>query len=143
MQTFEARQVSITIGRSAAEVYAFVADPQNLPRWAQGLSGSIREVAGEWIAASPMGEVKVRFTPRNTLGALDHDVELPDGTVVSNPLRVVQNGDGSELTFTLFKRPPMTDEEFVRDAAAVARDLSALRAILEAEEPGPARQSLI
>jgi uncharacterized protein YndB with AHSA1/START domain len=132
MATFAPRHISITIRRPPDDVYAFVVNPANLPRWAKGLSGSIREIDGEWVADSPMGKVKVRFAPRNPFGVLDHDVVLESGITVRNPLRVVANGDGSELTFTLFRRPEMTDEEFTADAGAVARDLEALKALLEA-----------
>jgi hypothetical protein len=132
MATFTSRHISITLRRLPDEVYAFVVNPENLPRWAKGLSGSIREIDGEWVADSPMGKVKVRFAPRNSFGVLDHDVVLESGITVRNPLRVVANGDGSELTFTLFKRPGMTEEEFTADAGAVARDLEALKALLEA-----------
>ena len=36
----ETRHVTTIIDRPAAEVYDFVRDPQNLPRWAAGLGGS-------------------------------------------------------------------------------------------------------
>jgi uncharacterized protein YndB with AHSA1/START domain len=132
MVTFASRHISIAIRRPPDDVYAFVVNPENLPRWAKGLSGSIREIDGEWVADSPMGKVKVRFAPRNPFGVLDHDVVLESGITVRNPMRVVANGDGSELSFTLFKRPEMTEAEFTADAGAVARDLAALKALLEA-----------
>ena len=62
---------------------------------------------------------------------LDHDVTMPDGEVVHNPLRVLRNDDGSEVVFTVYQRPGMTDEQFEQDAAAVAADLERLRALLE------------
>lgn len=129
--TFPALHLTVSIGRPPGEVYAFASDPRNLPRWARGLSGAIAQVGGEWIADSPMGPVKVRFAPPNALGVLDHDVVLPDGTTVRNPMRVVANGAGSELSFTLFRRPGTTDEALAADAAAVERDLRALKALLE------------
>lgn len=127
----EVRHISITIDCSPAEVYAFAANPQNLPRWASGLSDAIECVDGEWVADSPMGKVKVRFAEANTLGVLDHDVILESGASVHNPMRVVANGTGSEVIFTLFRRPEMSDEEFVADAGAIARDLATLERILK------------
>jgi len=125
------RHISIAIPRSPADVYEFAAEPANLPRWAAGLaSGLTPRADGAWVAASPMGEVVVRFAPRNSLGVLDHDVTLPTGETVTNPLRVVPNSDVAEVVFTLFQRTGMTDDELARDEAAVRRDLEALRAIL-------------
>lgn len=127
----DVRHLTVTIRRPPGEVYRFVADPANLPRWAAGLSGSIAQVGGEWIAASPLGPVKVRFAAPNDLGVLDHEVVLASGEVFRNPLRVVPNGDGSEVTFTLFRWPGTTDAAHAADAGAVERDLQALKALLE------------
>lgn len=126
-----ARHVSIAIARAPTDVYAFACEPANLPQWAAGLAGGIAEVDGAWIADSPMGKVTVRFVPRNAHGVLDHEVVLPSGTVVYNPLRVVPNDAGSEVVFTLFRRPDASDDDFAADADAVARDLAALKALLE------------
>jgi hypothetical protein len=124
--------VSVAIERSAADVYAFASDPANLPQWAAGLSGSIEQVGGEWIAQSPMGEVKVVLAEPNTFGVLDHDVTLPSGEVVRNAMRVLPNDDGSEVIFTLYHRPAMSEEDFRADAATVHDDLLRLKALLEA-----------
>jgi hypothetical protein len=52
--------------------------------------------------------------------------------VCYNPLRIVANGMGSEVTFTIYRLPGMSDEAYTADAAAVARDLATLKALLEA-----------
>jgi len=126
-----ARHISVSIDRPAAAVYEFASNPENLPKWATGLSGSIARIDGEWIAESPMGRVKIRFVERNGLGVLDHQVTLPSGVTVANPMRVVPNGEGSEVIFTLFRRPEMSDAQFDGDARWVEKDLAALKAVLE------------
>lgn len=127
------KHISVSIKRSPAEVYAFAGNPENLPSWAKGLSGSIKRVDGDWVADSPMGPVKVRFVANNDLGVLDHEVILPSGERVTNPMRVMANGGGgSELVFTLFRGPDMSDAAWIADAEAVERDLHALKALLEA-----------
>lgn len=124
--------LGVSIDRPPADVYAFVVDPRNLPRWASGLGGSIEEVGGEWIATSPAGKVKVRFVERNALGVLDHHVTLESGQTVYVPMRVLARGAGSELVFTLFRLPGTSDEAFSADARTVERDLAALKRLLEA-----------
>ena len=132
MQTLlEARHVSVSIQRSPQDVYAFASNIENLPRWATGLGSTIRKVGGDWIAQGPMGPVKVRFTAPNELGVLDHDVVLPSGETIHNPMRVVPNGTGSQVTFTLFRQPDVPQEQLQRDADWVEKDLRALKAILE------------
>lgn len=125
------RHLSIDIKQPPSRVYDFVADPENLPKWAGGLSSSIRKSGEVWLADSPMGAVKVRFAPKNEFGVVDHDVELPDGALVHNPLRVLPNGEGSEVVFTLFQRTGVTSEEFERDAGLVRKDLEKLKSLLE------------
>jgi hypothetical protein len=129
---FPSKHISVTIERVAAEVYAFVSDPRNLPQWAAGLSGSIEQVNGEWIADSPMGAVKVALADPNEFGILDHDVTLPSGETVRNPMRVVGNDAGSDVVFTLFRRPGMSEADFEADAATVHDDLLRLKGLLEA-----------
>jgi uncharacterized protein YndB with AHSA1/START domain len=128
----DVRHVSITIARPPAEVYAFASDPRNLPRWAAGLARSeVRPDGEDWIADAPFGKVRVRFVERNALGVLDHDVTMPSGEVVHNPMRVLPNGPDSEFVFTVIRRPGVPEEEFARDAAAVAQDLKTLKDLLE------------
>ena len=127
----ESRHLSVSIDRPAGEVYDYAADPRHLPEWAAGLAGGIHLDAGEWVADSPMGRVVVRFVPRNELGVLDHDVTLPSGTTVRNPLRVLPDGEGCEIVFTLRRQPAMTDAEFAADAAAVTADLATLKRLVE------------
>lgn len=125
------RHVSVSIRRSPEEVYAFASNVENLPRWASGLGGSIRNVDGEWVTEGPMGTIKVRFAEPNDLGVLDHDVVLPSGESVHNPMRVVPNGTGSEVSFTLLRPPDATEEQFERDAEWVEKDLRTLKELLE------------
>jgi hypothetical protein len=133
--TMEVRHVSVSIERAPDDVYRFASDPQNLARWATGLAGSIRNVGGEWVVeGGPLGRVAVRFTEPNALGVLDHDVELASDVTVHNPLRVIPNGTGSEIVFSLFRRPGTSAEAFEEDAQAVEKDLRILKGILEGGE---------
>lgn len=125
------RHISVSIACSPGEVYAFASNPENLPKWATGLGGSIKNVDGEWTADSPMGKIKIRFAERNKFGVLDHDVIVESGERVHNPMRVVPRGDGSEVVFTLFRRPEMSDEKFLEDARWVEKDLKILKDLLE------------
>jgi uncharacterized membrane protein len=128
--TFFTRHISVSINCPADRVYRFVSEPKNLPKWAAGLSGSIRKVGRDWIAESPMGRVRIKFAAKNRFGILDHGVTLQSGEKFYNPMRVFPNNDGSEVVFTLYRRPGMTERMFAGDAQAVARDLKTLKALL-------------
>jgi hypothetical protein len=129
--TYIAKHISISINRSAAQVYEFASNLENLPKWAAGLSGSIKRVNEDWVAEAPMGSVKVKFAEENQFGVLDHRVTLPTGITVYNPMRVFPNNDGSELVFTLYRRPDVSDQEFAEDAKSVEQDLAKLKTLVE------------
>ncbi|KXO89505.1 polyketide cyclase [Tsukamurella pseudospumae] len=125
----ESRHISVVIERPAADVYAFAREPENLVSWAAGLATGVRRDGDDLLTDSPMGEVRVRFAPDNPFGVLDHDVTLPDGTVVNNPLRVLTHPDGAEVLFTV-RRLGASDADFDRDCAMVLADLERLRGLL-------------
>ena len=77
-----------------------------------------------------MGKVTVRFVGTNDHGVLDHEVTLPSGTRVHNPMRVLPHPDGAEVVFTVRQIDP-TDDEFDRDTRMVEEDLARLAALLE------------
>jgi len=135
MTTLPARIVHRSIDRDWRAVYAFAATPENMPLWASGLASGLKRDGDDWIAdGGPIGNVRVRFAPANDLGVIDHTVTLPDGRVVENALRVMPNGDGAEVMFTLLRQPDMDDAAFESDAAHVARDLKMLAKLMEDRE---------
>lgn len=132
MPVMEARIIHIGIERDWRDVYAFAAKPENMPLWASGLAAGLEPDGDEWVAHGALGNVRVRFTPRNDLGVLDHLVTLEAGVQVHNAMRVVPNGSGAEVMFTLLRQPGMSKEQFDSDAEWVQKDLNALKAQLEA-----------
>lgn len=130
--TVPSRTLTIRIERPLQEVYDFASVPENFARWAAGLGKLTERVGDRWRAETPQGPVQVRFTAPNPFGVLDHYVTLTAGTEIAVPTRVIANGDGTELLFTVFRLPGMSDAQFADDTAAVERDLQTLKALLEA-----------
>ena len=124
----------MSIDQPAAIVYEYLAEPSNFPRWSEFLT-SIRPERGDWIAGTPHGEVRIRFVERNQFGIVDHYVTTPTGASVYVPLRVVANGRGAEVLFTVFRLGDMTDEHFEADVGLVEKDLNNLRRVLEQQKP--------
>jgi hypothetical protein len=128
------RHIAEHIDRPVAPVYAYASDPRNIPEWAPGLGTAVEQVGDQWFVTTPDGaRIEMIPTPANVYGVLDHDVVLPgDAGRLHNPMRVIVDGDGSEVVFAHRRQPGMTDEEYEADVAAVAADLARLKRIMEA-----------
>ena len=126
------RTISVGIDRDWRAVYEFLSVPPNFPRWASGLGANLEAAGDEWLASGPDGPIRIRFAPPNPFGVVDHVVVATSGAQTLNPMRVMPNGTGCEVSFTLFQAPGMSDERFAGDAAWVARDLQTLKSLLEA-----------
>ncbi|MGG7451754.1 SRPBCC family protein [Plantibacter auratus] len=126
--------MSRVISASPDAVYEYASDIDNLPRWAAGLAQAevVRE-GDSLFVESPMGRVEVRFVERNRFGVLDHDVTLPSGTVVTNPVRVLAHPEGAEVVFTV-RQIELDDDAFARDVAMVTADLERLDRRLTGQE---------
>lgn len=131
MSTMPAKIVHVSIDRHWQEVYGFAGRPENMPQWASGLASGLEQDGEDWVAKGVLGTVRVSFTPRNDFGVIDHRVTVESGLQAYNALRVVPNGEGCEVMFTLLKLPGMTDEQFAADAAHVLKDLNTLKALME------------
>jgi len=127
----QSRHLSETIGRSAADVYEFVSDPANVPRWAEGLATVVENIEGRWLLGTGGDRASVVFAERNTFGVVDHEVTLPSGEVVYVPMRVIRNGDGCDVVLTVRRQPGMPDADFDRDSGLVQADLGRLKRVLE------------
>jgi len=73
----------------------------------------------------------VRFVEPNSLGVLDHEVTVASGMIVLNSMRVLPNGDGSELVMVVFQSPGVSTAQFDRDVRAVTDDLARLKPAVE------------
>jgi|SRR5579875_3150255 len=123
--------LSISISSKPNEVYNFILNLENLPKWAPSFCQSIRKSEDVWFVETPDGRVEIRFVERNELGVLDHYVRLTTGQEILNPMRVIPNGSGSEVMFSLFQLPTASDEKFAEDTRLVEKDLRTLKMVLE------------
>jgi hypothetical protein len=125
------KTLSLSIDAPLKKAYDYISDAANLPAWAPGFFLSVERVEGKWVAKTTVGPVGIRFADRNPFGILDHYVTVESGPETANPMRLIPNGTGCELLFTLFRTPEMSEPQFAEDAATVLKDLTNLKAILE------------
>ena len=131
MTTSISRTISVSIKRDPKVVYEFVLNLENFPRWARSTFQSIKQLNGNWVAETTQGSVTIDLTERNNFGILDHFVKLSSGAVIFVPMRVIKNGEGSEVIFTLFQTAYVPDDKFAEDAKSVKQDLNILKNLVE------------
>lgn len=131
MHTYPACTLTISIDCPPARVQAFVTDPRNLPSWGHGLGNSVRSEAEQWFVSTPQGEVQIRFAEPNPFGVIDHWVRISPELEIHVPMRVLPNGAGSEVLFTLFQPATMSAEQLAVDIGLVEQDLQRLKQVLE------------
>ncbi len=126
---------TITLPAPPAEVIDFVADPENLPRWAIGFAQKIRQQDDEWVVTTPQGEVAVRIETDRSRGTVDYVMSPAPGVELTAYSRVLPNGDGAELVFTQLQAPDMPDQVFEGQIEALHHELGILANLLAVHCP--------
>ena len=135
--TMRADTQTITVPASPDDAFAFLADPENLPRWAVGFARRIRHEGEAWLVQTAHGEMPIRIEADAARGTIDfHMTVVPEVETVAYS-RVVPNDAGAEYVFTQFQLPDMTDEVFATQRAALAEELAILPILFRAQAACP------
>jgi hypothetical protein len=128
---------SVTIAGTAEQVFDFLADPENLPRWAVGFCHSIRRDGGRWLVRTAQGELGIRYVTDRALGVIDFYISPAPGVEAAAFSRVLPNGDGAEYVFTQFQTPGMPDDVFAGQVASLTEELHILQRLVRARAACP------
>src|SRR5215510_2773505 len=127
---------TISIQSPADAVFAFVADPANLTRWAIGFAKDVTADVDVWLVTTGDGEqVSLRPVTDEALGVVDFHMVMPGGIESVAWSRVVPRGEGSEFLFTQVQVSGMPDELFDGFVDTVEHELTTLKALMEVECP--------
>lgn len=136
VSTQETRTLTVTIDAPFEAVTTDLADPARHLEWAtEFFAGPGRQQEdGSVIAMVPMmgGDVRFRIVGDAEVGILDillAPVGAPYGPPL--PVRVIPNGDGADVLWTLARMPGADDETWEQGLESMSRELSALKDRLE------------
>ncbi|ONI66833.1 hypothetical protein BWI15_26945 [Kribbella sp. ALI-6-A] len=121
---------SIAIDAPADAVFAFVADPRNLPRWAPGAAKSVQPSGDDWLLDN--GQAEVRITVRTSEEHGTVDLLSPDDPRSGVFTRVLPNGTGSEYQFTLFFPEGTPQDAVDQQLTVIEQELATVRTLCEA-----------
>ena len=132
MKTFDVQ--SIAIQSPKAKVFAYIAEPANLPKWTNAFA---RADATSADLVTPNGSVPIRLDTlvNSELGTIDWKMTFPDGSIGWAYSRVTPDGmDKCAYSFVLMAPPvPLEMLEGALNAQMVtlSHELLALTALLE------------
>ena len=128
---------TITLPVSAEEAFAFLAEPENLPRWAVGFARGIRREGDAWIVQTAQGQMPLHVVADAAQGTIDFHMGVAPGLEAVAYSRVVPNDSSAEYVFTQFQLPGMADEVFAAQRAALAEELAILPILFRAQMACP------
>ena len=85
---------------------------------------------GWWSFTGPHGKSKLKFNENKSLGILDHKY-VDEESVWDVPMRVVSNGDYSEILITLNKPDELSDENFNKRVEEIGELVNNMKQIIE------------
>lgn len=132
MRTFDVQSLELGVSRDKA--FRFIANPANLPRWAQ----AFKHVAnGAALLQTPKGKIEIRLEVEASVesGTIDWVMHFPDGSVGHAYSRVITQGNHRSLYSFILTVPPAPLEELEgaleQQSRILKEELTTLRALLE------------
>lgn len=133
MKTFDVQSIGIT--KPASAVFAFVAEPSNLPRWTHAFKSADAHSA-ELVTPNGAVPISLQTITHEENGTIDWKMTFPDGTEGVAYSRVTPDGaDGAVYSFVLMAPPvplEMLEGALSAQMKILASELIALKGLLEA-----------
>ncbi len=85
---------------------------------------------GWWSFTGPHGKSKLKFNENKPLGILDHKY-VDEESVWDVPMRVISNGDYSEILITLNKPDELSDDQFNKRVDEIGELVNNMKQIIE------------
>ncbi len=121
------RTIAITVEKKTGDAFdAILKIPPKMMPDAQ-LNDS-----GWWLFTGPYGKSMLKFNENKSLGILDHQY-VDEESSWDVPMRVVSNGDVSEVLITLNKPNEITDEQFDLRVEELSNMFNSMKNIIESE----------
>ncbi len=100
------RTITMSVCRKTGDVFDAI-----LKAPAKMMPDATQNSDESWSFSTPRGNANLKFMQNKTLGILDH-LYTDDEATWEVPMRVVSNGDESEVIITITKPDVLTDEQF-------------------------------
>ena len=116
---------SLAIAAAPGLVHAYLADPSNLPVWAPGFASSVRPDGMSYAVCRGGVEFRIDVLVERTAGTVDFVAANDHARGLF--ARVLPNGEGSELVFTLPFAPDTPAGVVTAQMLTLEAELAAVR----------------
>jgi hypothetical protein len=124
--------VTAVLDAPREDVFAFLSEIDNLPKWATEFARELRFEEGKAKVVNGLGEFYFSIDADVETGVIDMYAGPSDDELVLFPTRVVPLPDGRSMySFTMFQAPGMPDELFESQHASLKREFENIRRELE------------
>ncbi|HEX2112214.1 MAG TPA: hypothetical protein VHF67_11745 [Gaiellaceae bacterium] len=122
------RTVTAVLAAPKDDVFAYLADIDNLPGWATEFARELRYEDGKAKVVNGLGEFDFRIEADPETGVIDMYAGPSEDALALFPTRVVAlPGRRSAYTFTMFQTPGMPDELFASQHESLLREFENIR----------------
>jgi hypothetical protein len=122
------RTVTAVLEARKDEVFAYLAEIENLPRWATEFARELRYEDGKAKVVNGLGEFYFEIDADPDTGVIDMYAGPSGDELALFPTRVIElPGGRSAYTFTMFQAPGMPDELFASQHASLLREFDNIR----------------
>lgn len=119
------RTITITVKKKTGDAFDAIlqAPPKMMP------DAKINN-DGWWSFTGPHGKSQLKFNENKSLGILDHQF-IDEESTWNVPMRVVSNGDFSDVVITLNKPDELTDRQFDQRISEIGDMVVSMKNIIE------------
>jgi hypothetical protein len=111
------------------DVFAYLAEIENLPRWATEFARELRRDEDGYRVINNLGEFRFEIRADQATGVIDMLAGPSAEEMALFPTRAIELADGrTAYTFTMFQGPGMPDELFERQYESLKREFANIEA---------------
>ncbi len=125
---------AVTVRRPFAAVVAYLTDPLRYSEWAiDYFTSPVTEIDEQTYRVTTVaGDRRLRVDVDAERGVIDlYLAPLDSAFSYPLPIRVLTNGDGADVLFTLTREPELSDAEWDSSLLALENELGAIKRLLE------------
>ena len=122
--------VTIVLPARREDVFAYLADIENLPKWATEFARELKRENGDYKVVNNLGEFYFEIHADEQTGVIDMLTGPSKDQLAVFPTRAVElPGGGTAYTFTMFQGAGMPDELFESQYESLKREFDNVRAV--------------